>query len=219
MSKFLIANWKMNGSIELLDNFINNFEFNDNIIMGLPYIFLGYANSRNKNIILSAQDCSIQNGYGSYTGDISSDLLKSIGVRYVIIAHSERRSLHNENGDIISKKIKNALSSGLKVIYCVSEEYDRQIQTEILDDDFDRDNIIVAYEPVSAIGTGVVPSIDNIKNVTSKIKEKYRMKVIYGGSVNSKNIKDIIGIDSIDGVLVGGASLKIDEMQEMSKYC
>ena len=204
----------MNGNIELLNKFLEEKSILQEVIFALPHHLVAYSSHMNKTIKLSAQDCSVYSGSGAYTGEISADMLKESGVSYVIIGHSERRTLFNENSDTIRKKIINALKAGLRVIFCVSEDYEQQM-TDL--DEIDTKNVIIAYEPISAIGTGKVPSIKEIELLTSLIREKYKTSVLYGGSVNSSNIKEILKIDSVFGVLVGGASLKLEEVLKMTQ--
>lgn len=165
------------------------------------------------------------------TGEVTGEQLKSVGCKYVIVGHSERRVCRGEiNIDFINK-INNALSSGLKVIYCIGETkadkengntyivLEKQI-SEVLNN-VSLNNIIIAYEPVWAIGTGFTPSesdiSDTIKFIKDTIMEKYEAKlpVLYGGSVNEENIKDLVKIKGVDGFLVGGASLDPKKVKSM----
>ena len=214
MNKLIIANWKMNGSIALLDEFLNSIK-TEELILGLPYIFIAYSHFKNKNIKIAAQDCSVFNGYGAHTGEISAKMLADSGAKFVIIGHSERRLGMHETIDEVYKKTLSALDSSIKVILCVDENYSSLIDQKTEDLlKHNPENVIIAYEPVSAIGTGVVPTIEEIMIVTSNIKNKYfNIKTVYGGSVNASNSKDILGINSVDGVLIGGASLKLGELK------
>lgn len=176
-----------------------------------------------------------QNGYsqlqGAFTGEVSFTMLKDAGCAFVIIGHSERRQLFNENNDFINKKIKSALSAGLNPILCVGETLEerqanttervirQQIESGL--DDIGTDgflNIIVAYEPVWAIGTGKNSAPEQVQDVHSFIRKLLvhlggdavarKVRIIYGGSVNSDNVAALSAQDDIDGALVGGASLK-----------
>ncbi|MDR2075159.1 MAG: triose-phosphate isomerase [Holosporales bacterium] len=209
--KLIIGNWKMNGSISLLHDFSEILD-KENFIIALPYPLIPFAKSINPNVKIAAQDCSIFRGKGAYTGEISADMLKEFGAEYVIVGHSERREFFNESGSIINKKVKNALLAELKIIYCVSENFENQIKNDLEGVDT---NIIMAYEPISAIGTGITPSTDDVFAVTTRIKNLWDTKILYGGSVNSSNISDFLGIENVNGVLVGGASLKLDEVKSM----
>lgn len=213
MNKLLVANWKMNGSVALLREF-SDVMGNPNIVLALPYILIPIAKQLCETANIGAQNCSEFRGSGAYTGEISSDMLKDLGSSCVIIGHSERRSLMHESTTSINAKIKNALESGLKVIYCVSEDFEKQISGD-MDGIEDISNIMVAYEPVSAIGTGKTPPPNEVYDIALKIHRILETKILYGGSVSCKNIMDFCSLDSIDGVLVGGASLKIDEVKSM----
>jgi triosephosphate isomerase len=211
--KLIIANWKMNGSISLLRGFSDVLKAK-NFIIALPYPLITIAKSMNLNAKIAAQDCSIFNGNGAYTGEISAEMLKEFGAEYVIIGHSERRRFLNETSETINRKIKNALDSETKIIYCINEDFEDQIKME-LEGVKEKANIIVAYEPVSAIGTGITPSVEEISLAVHNIKNLVDADVLYGGSITSKNICDFISSENIAGVLVGGASLKVDEVKRM----
>lgn len=163
---------------------------------------------------------------GAFTGEVSASQAKKLGVDYVIIGHSERRQKLNETDLDINKKIKNALASKIKVILCIGEtlEEHQLLKTEsVLKREIQKDlnqideNVIIAYEPIWAIGTGVIPTNKEIERTVEYIKllvhekTKKTPKVLYGGSVNEKNINELEKIPNIDGYLIGGASSKIDE--------
>jgi triosephosphate isomerase len=215
--KLIIANWKMNGSISLLNDFFDILSA-ENLIIAIPYPLIAFAKLNNANAKIASQDCSIFKGNGAYTGEVSADMLREFGAEYIIVGHSERRMFLKETSEIINKKIKNSLSAGLKIIYCVNEDFKNQIKTE-LEGGEERSNIMVAYEPMSAIGTGVTPSVEEIALTVVSIKNLAKCEVLYGGSVTSKNISDFMGIEGINGVLVGGASLKIYEVRSMLSSC
>ena len=165
-------------------------------------------------------------GMGAYTGEISVTQATSIGIKYVIIGHSERRKYFNESSKVINRKLRKAVSNNLKAILCIGESLDDKnnnktfeviknlIDLELKDVEFEYyENVIIAYEPLWAIGTGVVPSNEDIEKITSYIKD-YIMKkynfmpiVLYGGSTNEKNISELNELKNIDGFLIGGASL------------
>ncbi|MDR1289129.1 MAG: triose-phosphate isomerase [Holosporales bacterium] len=214
MSKLVVANWKMNGSIDLVDEFAKTFTA-DNLILGLPTIFLSPFRNRNSILKLAAQDCSMFQGFGAHTGEISARMLRESGIEYVILGHSERRSISNlDSTENILQKLSNAMDAGLSSILCIDENFDQLIDektTDLLRNSLGK--VILAFEPVSAIGTGIVPNLSDIRETVSKIKEKCDgINTLYGGSVNSINAREIMDIPEIDGVLVGGASLKIPEL-------
>tara|TARA_B100001093_G_C26596534_1_gene913985 strand:- start:370 stop:948 length:579 start_codon:yes stop_codon:yes gene_type:complete len=168
-------------------------------------------------IEIGAQNCHENNSYGAFTGSINSMMLKNVGAKYVIVGHSENRQL-GENNNLINLKIKSALHSGLKVILCIGETLQErrkkktnQILTKQIKFGLQRikntKNVIIAYEPVWAIGTGMIPKAIELFKTIKFIKSKNKKyKVLYGGSVNSQNIQELKSIDNLDGFLVGGAS-------------
>lgn len=213
MNKLLIANWKMNGDIGLLNEFKNVMNA-PNLILALPYPLIPIAGQLCGDAKIASQDCSVYPGHGAYTGEISADMLRNLGATYIIVGHSERRNLMHETSEAIRSKIKNALIAGHKVIYCVSEKFEQQINNDLISID-DKSDIMVAYEPISAIGTGATPVPQDIDNTAKKLHKILGTKVLYGGSVTSKNIMEFCSLESIDGVLVGGAGLKISEVEAM----
>lgn len=219
MNKLIVGNWKMNGTLELVDEFLEG--LNNNVIVGLPIIFIAYAKSKNPNFQIAAQDCSIFNDFGAHTGEVSAKMLSESGCKYVIIGHSERRKTFDSDSiSNILKKLQNAVLNGMTAILCVDEKYDELLASQTVE--FlknHKSQVVLAYEPLSAIGTGIVPSISEISDVLKNLKSKYfGIRTIYGGSVNSKNAKEILDIDSVDGVLIGGASLKLDEINAIAKF-
>lgn len=208
----------------------------DNVIIcaSYPYIDLYLEES---NYIVGAQNVSVK-GNGASTGEISADQLNSLGVSYSIVAHSERRSDNHETSEMFVDKINNLLKFDIRPIFCIGENLDqreanttkdivgRQIM-EVFDklNREDIEKIIVAYEPVWAIGTGKVPTNDEIEDMTNYIKDliqdKYnsRVLVLYGGSVNEKNIDELNLIEPVDGYLIGGASTKADEFLYIMSKC
>ena len=208
--------------------------YNSKIVICPPFTVLDfYSRSfKRSKISFGSQDCHHEES-GAYTGCVSSKMIKDIGANYSIIGHSERRTLNNENNaeinesiSEISNKIISALKENLKVIFCIGElDSEIKIRTKILRKQInslpakiDTNKIILAYEPVWAIGTGKTPSLSDINNIHQNIRKiiskKFNPKIgngisiLYGGSVNPKNASDILNLDNVDGALVGGASLK-----------
>lgn len=217
MDKLIIGNWKMNGSQSLVDAFLDSIE-EQNVAIAFPDIFLAYAYLRNPKFKLATQNCSVYNKFGAHTGEISADMLANSGCRYVIIGHSERRCEFQEDSTKnILKKLNNVVSNNMIPVLCVDEKYGQLIDQET--SDFiknNANNLILAYEPLSAIGTGKTPGISEISDMLELLKKNYHnVKVLYGGSVNAQNIKEILSISLLDGVLVGGASLKLGEFKEI----
>ncbi|MDA9231417.1 triose-phosphate isomerase [Rickettsiales bacterium] len=185
---------------------------------------------------LGGQDCAA-NEEGAFTGDISAKMLKDAGCKYVIIGHSERRQYHSEDNSLINSKSLTALNQGLKPIICIGESLQLRQEGKYLDfikeqihhsipKDIDIKDLIIAYEPIWSIGTGKIPSIsdiaevvDSIYNDISQNEEFSRVKnirILYGGSVNLDNSAEILAINNISGLLVGGASLKGDIFAKIS---
>ncbi|MDR0630735.1 MAG: triose-phosphate isomerase [Holosporales bacterium] len=216
-NKLVVGNWKMNGNIELVDRFIELFA-TKNIIIGFPNIFIAYIRSKSKDFKIAAQDCSIFDGYGSYTGEISAKMLANSGVQYVILGHSERRSLSElDSVHNVFRKLSNSVTAGLTAICCVDENFgsllDNKTETLIKNNP---EKILIALEPLSAIGTGSPLSADEISRSISAIKRQYNgVRILYGGSVTSHNFNNIICIPEVDGILIGGASLQIQEIQNI----
>ena len=245
--KVIAGNWKMNMLPNEAISFIEELtplvkDTKNEVILCVPYTDLFYAllNVQNTNIKIGAQNMHWEEN-GAYTGEVSAKMLKSIGVEYVIIGHSERRQYFAETDETVNKKIKSALSNNLKPIVCVgetSEEREQGITKKVITTQVEKalegieenqlDNIIIAYEPIWAIGTGKTATKEDanntIKEIREKISEKYGQnsaeKVIiqYGGSVKSSNAKELFEMSDIDGGLVGGASLKADEFSKIVNY-
>ena len=231
--KIIIANWKLNGSLAFVEKYLNNIRF-DNIknhqkcvVICPPFVFLNNFNS--SNLLLGAQDCSSYSD-GSYTGEISAKILKDIGCNFCIIGHSERRNFFNEKNESIYKKIINCIENKIIPILCVGESLvqKKENQTkEILITQIQENipkisnnkNTIIAYEPLWAIGSGLMPTLEEISEIHTFIKysipQSNDYKILYGGSVNSSNCKEIINNEKVDGVLVGGASINIDEFNKI----
>lgn len=221
-NKLIVGNMKMNlNGLEIV-NYLNNISTlkNNNVIICPSTIYIPYFLNRDFKV-------GIQNVFqfdkGSYTGEVSAYQAKSLGVEYAIVGHSERRNKLNENNDLISLKLKQIISNNMKAILCVGEKKEEKIevildeQLGLLSDISNLENVIVAYEPVWAIGTNEIPTIEEIINATKYIKNlvknKYNIdiKVLYGGSVNKNNIELLNKIEEVDGFLIGGASLNPQE--------
>ena len=207
----IIANWKCNPkSIEeskILFKEIKENVFNKNVVICPPSIFISSLIC--EGVIFGAQDCSLKNE-GSFTGEISAQMIKSIGCEYVIIGHSERRRIFKEDNQQIKMKIDQALKAKLKPIVCIGEDTENTfdfLKEQIKDID---ENIILAYEPIWAIGTGNSASLDKVKEVKEFLGKR---KVLYGGSVNSQNFKQYLSV--MDGLLIGGASLDSKEFNNI----
>lgn len=233
--QYIIANWKMNGSMKMIGDFSASYE-NDkshNSIQNItpvicpPFPYLSdmrKALSESSVIKLGAQNCHHQK-YGAFTGEISSEMLTDLGCEYVILGHSERRSTNssNETNHAIREKAFAAIRNNITPIICISER--GQIIPSMPSEISENDNLIIAYEPITAIGTGILPSIEEISSEIIEIKRTIREKfelhvpILYGGSVNKFNCKEIINIECVDGLLIGGASLIFGDFFEILHLC
>ena len=224
---YFIANWKMFGGLNSLNSlhkvvkFFKNFKKNkfSKIIYCPPNTLIRPMSKKLKDsrIEVGAQNCHENFSYGAFTGSVNSKMLKSVGAKYVIIGHSENRQI-GETNKLINLKIKSALDSNLKVIFCIGEtlkEKRKKVTKQILNKQImlglskirNKKNIIIAYEPVWSIGTGIIPKPKQLYETINFIKNKNKnFKVLYGGSVNPKNIDELNSINNIDGYLIGGAS-------------
>jgi len=186
------------------------------------------------DFILGAQDFH-HDLNGAYTGDTSIELVKDYNCKYSIIGHSERRIFHNENNIMIKKKVRLCLDNFIIPILCVGESIEQRKKniykefilkqlTECIQK-IDCKELVVAYEPIWSIGTGITPTVEDIIEISELIfsflkKEKIdKFRILYGGSVNSFNFSEINALDKISGALIGGASLKIDEMEKILTSC
>ena len=245
--KVIAGNWKMNmlpnETIKFIEELTPMVKDTENeVILCVPYIDLFYAllNVQGTNIKIGAQNMHFEES-GAYTGEISGKMLKSIGVEYVIIGHSERRQYFAETDETVNKKIKAALANELKPIVCVGETLSQREagkaekiitkQTELALEGLTEKQVkelIIAYEPIWAIGTGKTATKEDaneaIKAIRNKIAKIYGQTVAdgviiqYGGSVKSSNAKELFEMSDIDGGLVGGASLKPEEFSKIVNY-
>ena len=233
--KYFIGNWKMFGdfgSFRII-NTINQFSYksknllkNKKIILCVPNTLIySFKNKlKSKFISLGVQNCHYHQGNGPFTGSINASMLKKAGAEYIILGHSENRS-EGETNQLIKKKIISALNQKLNIIYCIGETLKEKnkgktfsiLRNQIkssLEKKFNMNKIIFAYEPVWSIGTNKIPKMNELKNTIEFIKKDYMKnfktrkspKVLYGGSVNDKNIWLFSSISQIDGFLIGGAS-------------
>lgn len=226
-NKIIIGNMKMYMNIEDVNNYITKLDNYDNVILCPSNIYMNYYLEKKYRL-------GIQNIYyednGAYTGEISAIQAKKMGVEFAIIGHSERRKYFLETDSDVSKKLIKALENGLNAILCIGEDIDNKnsgntnnilvYQLEMALDSVNskyENNIIIAYEPKWAIGTGLIPSNNEIINTVDFIKsyilDKYKMnvKVIYGGSITDSNIELLSKINNVDGFMIGGACTNPDK--------
>ena len=224
---YFIANWKMFGGLNSLNSlnkvakFLKTSKKNKTlkIIYCPPNTLIRSMTNQLKNssIDVGGQNCHHSENYGSFTGFVNSKMLRNVGAKYVIIGHSENRQL-GETDKLINQKIKSALKSKLKVIFCIGEtsvEKRKKITKQILKKQLkaglnkikNKSKIIIAYEPVWSIGSGEIPKSKELFEIIKFIKSNVKNnKVLYGGSVNPKNIDKLKYVENIDGFLIGGAS-------------
>lgn len=241
--KIVAGNWKMNMDLTEGLKFAKSIEkhFRENpspaaeVILCTPFIHLaGIAEIlKNSKIMLGAQNCASE-ASGAYTGEVSAFMIRSTGAQYVIIGHSERRSYYNEDDRLLYKKTILALNSGLKVIFCVGEVKSereenkhllivkRQLQEGLFSlTEEQMNNVVIAYEPVWAIGTGLTATPDQAqemhKYIRDLVKGQYgndsakKMPILYGGSCKPSNAAELFSKADVDGGLIGGASLKKED--------
>ena len=225
---YFIANWKMYGNLSSLNSLDKVIKFSKSkdiqkgrLIYCPPYTLLSLFSKKFKNcqIGIGGQNCHENENYGAHTGYINSHMLKNVGAHFVIIGHSENRK-NGESDKLINKKIKSAIKAKLKVIFCIGEsitEKRKKKTKQVLSKQIkkglknirNKKNIFIAYEPLWAIGSGVIPKSKDLFDIVKFIKSKFIGKsprVLYGGSVNPQNITNLKEINNIDGFLIGGAS-------------
>ncbi|RWR76732.1 Triosephosphate isomerase [Cinnamomum micranthum f. kanehirae] len=233
---FVGGNWKCNGTIEEVKknvSMLNEAEVPSEeiveVVVAPPFVFLSFVKSLlRSDFQVAAQNCWVRKG-GAFTGEISAEMLVNLGIPWVILGHSERRLLLGETNEVVADKVAYALSQGLKVIACVGETLEQResgstldvvaAQTKALADQISNwSNVVLAYEPVWAIGTGKVATPVQAQEVHSELRKWLKenvsaevaetTRIIYGGSVNGGNCKELAVQPDVDGFLVGGASLK-----------
>lgn len=236
MHKLIVGNWKMNGVAESLQQVGKVVDASDNqsdnvqVVICPPYTLIDRARelTQNSKISIGGQDCH-SNVSGPHTGDVSAEMLADLGATFVIVGHSERRDAYGETNALIVAKARAALKSGLTPIICVGENLETRESGETLEfiaeqiresipEESEITSIVIAYEPVWAIGTGKSADATQINEVhtfiNAEIKKRFafegEVRILYGGSVSPTNAKDIFTIPNVHGGLIGGASLKAD---------
>ncbi|MBN1186040.1 MAG: triose-phosphate isomerase [Bacteroidales bacterium] len=248
MRKNIVAgNWKMNKTLQegielaqAVDKGVASLNASGvEVILGTPFIHLTEVCKTVKNVSVSAQNCASE-AKGAYTGEVSAEMIKSTGTKYVIIGHSERRTYYKEDNQILNKKVKLTLANGLQPIFCCGEllseresnNHFKVVETQLAEGIFDLPKedflkIVIAYEPVWAIGTGVVATSGQAQEMHKFIRDlifkKYGADVatetslLYGGSCNPSNAKELFANPDVDGGLIGGASLKSEDFLALVK--
>ncbi|WP_371378562.1 triose-phosphate isomerase [Thalassotalea aquiviva] len=238
----IAANWKMNGNLALVKEIsagLNGENFGDNqVIISTPAPYMAAMNAviDNANVACGAQNIN-ENESGAFTGELSALMLNDLNVQYVILGHSERRSIYGESDELIAAKVETALNHGLTPLFCIGETLEERESgrtNEVLASQMAPviekvgiekfADIIVAYEPVWAIGTGKTASAamaqETHEFIRSYLAEQdadvaQKVPLLYGGSVNAETAKELFSQADIDGGLVGGASLKVEEFKKI----
>jgi triosephosphate isomerase len=214
----VVANWKMNGSLKTAAEFEQGIKSrNAEIVLCPPFPLLMALKGQFR---LGAQNCHHLTE-GAHTGEVSASLIKELGAEYVIVGHSERREA-GENSELIAQKAAAAQKAGLKVIICVGEKEGEDMENVVKEQlseslPANKNNIIIAYEPVWAIGSGRTPTGEQIEKAHGLIAAITGLKVIYGGSVKPANTAEIARIKNVSGLLVGGASLDVNSFNAIIK--
>ena len=230
-SSIFIANWKLNGNLAFIKEYYQKLSTNSNncTIICAPAIYLSILQTNAKNLFFGAQDVSIYNE-GAYTGEISAEMLKEKKSSFCLVGHSERRQYFKDSNETVRFKSINLINKNIIPVICVGEtleQKEKKITKSILSKQLEEglpdisnyENTLIAYEPIWAIGTGLTPSLEDIQEVHEFIKQIDKklnnFQVLYGGSVKSSNSQEINGLESVDGCLIGGASLKVEEFNRI----
>ncbi|MDA9031141.1 triose-phosphate isomerase [Candidatus Pseudothioglobus singularis] len=246
MRKTIVAgNWKMNASKDSVESLVTDIlsgasDVSAEIIVCAPFPYLSQVEVliKESNLMLGAQNLNV-NASGAFTGEVSAEMIKDFGANHVIVGHSERRSLYGETSEIVAEKTKAAIDSGLTPILCLGESLDQRGsgKTEsVVSEQLNKvikmvgieafNNIIIAYEPVWAIGTGMTATPEQAQAVHKFIRDLLasssqdiadKTAILYGGSMNAGNAVELISCADIDGGLIGGAALKAEDFLQICK--
>ena len=246
MRKTIVAgNWKMNASKDSVESLVTDIlsgasDVSAEIIVCAPFPYLSQVEALigGSNLMLGAQNLNV-NASGAFTGEVSAEMIKDFGANHVIVGHSERRSLYGETSEIVAEKTKAAIDSGLTPILCLGESLDQREsgKTEsVVSEQLNKvikmvgieafNNIIIAYEPVWAIGTGMTATPEQAQSVHKFIRDLLasssqdiadKTAILYGGSMNAGNAVELISCADIDGGLIGGAALKAEDFLQICK--
>jgi triosephosphate isomerase len=214
---FLVANWKSHKKLDEAEAYLRSYAARSNhrviVCPPMPYLVTLFERAREKGLSLGAQDVS-NFPYGAYTGAVCAEMLKGV-VEYVMVGHSERRRYFGETNDVVANKAKLALEAGITPILCVDQPY-LEAQLAFFEAD-ELKKMVVAYEPLAAIGSGQADSPEAAERVAERVRQltQVEVPVIYGGSVEALNVKAFVEQANIMGVLVGGASLEVETWQTL----
>jgi len=240
---FVGGNWKENGNTQTIGSLvarINDIKLSQNteVVVAPPFVYLTYVKQAISTYIqIAAQNCFCED-YGAFTGEVSPVMLKDLGIYWVILGHSERRTIFGETDELIARKVVSAIKHGLFVILCIGEKLDERESNKTEEvvqrqltlalekvSSTDMQHVVIAYEPVWAIGTGKNATPEQAQAthlfIRSLLSERYstevsqQTRIIYGGSVKGSNCNDLAKQPDVDGFLVGGASLSGDEFEKI----
>nr|AAV65491.1 cytosolic triosephosphate isomerase [Euglena longa] len=247
---FVGGNWKRNGTRDTISKIVEEFnkgpsvaDADVEVVIGVPFVYADFTQEKlRKDWKLSVQNCWIGKG-GAFTGEVSAEMIKDAGIPWVILGHSERRHLPElkESDETVAIKVAYALANGLKVMACIGEllEEREKGQTQAVNErqlkaiaaklkEEDWKNVVIAYEPVWAIGTGKVATPEQAQEVHEQVRAwvasnvspsvAAEVRILYGGSVTAKNSVELAGKPDVDGFLVGGASLKPEFLDIVAAY-
>lgn len=245
MKKLIAGNWKMNGDAKAAEALVTGIEEaiaaapavleRCDFVVCPPFVYIPMVKDCASVVAIGGQDCS-QKDSGAYTGEISASMLKDTGAAYVILGHSERRQYHKESDELVAAKAEAANKAGLITIICVGEtdaEREGGVQEAVVGGQLERSlyqgvtaqNTVIAYEPVWAIGTGKTATAEDIRTMHAFIRGKLietladggNIRILYGGSVKPSNAAEIFGVEHVNGALIGGASLKVEDFMGIAK--
>ncbi len=240
-NKLIVANWKMNCTVKDAENLVSSIAENTknvnakdvSVVVCTPFTLINLVGNNvkeNSLISLGAQNC-YHESKGAFTGEISPEMLKDLSVEYVILGHSERRSIFGESDNFIQQKVQAVFNADLSPIVCIGETLEekqngftkevilKQLSKSLPEEGVNTKKLVIAYEPVWAIGTSVTPTEEEIADVHKYIRKHLQsvygeegssIKILYGGSLNDKNADSILPIENVDGALIGGASLQAE---------
>lgn len=245
--KLIAGNWKMNGlsgsialATEIRDGAAGLPEGVDLLVCPPATLVASVSQAlKGSAVAVGGQDCHPRES-GAHTGDISAEMLADAGARYVIVGHSERRENHGETDALVKEKVAAAHRAGLVAVACVGETREQReagqaldvVRAQVLallDRSVNSQNMVIAYEPVWAIGTGLTPTVNDVAEIHAAIRESLvsvigadeagRVQILYGGSVKPSNAKELMAVENVDGALVGGASLVAADFLAIARAC
>ena len=215
---------KTNEYINELDSFLDKNSISQDILV--------FPTASSLDVFDGKVEVGVQNAYatksGAFTGEIGLEQIEEFGIKTILIGHSERRHILNESQEVIAEKFNFYKELGFKIVYCVGEPKDireagkdemmEYISKQYNGIDTTYENLIIAYEPVWAIGTGLTPTLEDISDIHNELKLKSTAPLLYGGSVKVANAKDVLSIENVDGILVGSAALNAEDFKTMINY-